>query len=111
MFTRQRCVSPMAAISLGVSEIEERLETVRRRLNIALAVRFGCISLTAVCLLLAIVVVSGLHHQLWARGLLVTVVLAMAMLAGTATALIARRSWMDSLAAAQIADRRAALAQ
>lgn len=100
----------MAAISLGVGEIEERLETVRRRLNLAALLRMGCTALALVCFLLALIVATGSHHSLSSRSMLAIVLTAVSVAAGV-TAYLLRRAWLDLGAAAQVADQRARLAE
>jgi hypothetical protein len=100
----------MAAISLGVGEIEARLEAIRRRLNLATLLRVGCAALAVGYLAAGIVLVTGAHHSLSRLAVLAMGITGLAVVGGISTYRV-HSDWLDLAAAARIADRRAGLAE
>jgi hypothetical protein len=99
----------MPAITLGLAEVEDRLRVLRRRLNSVTAQHSVYVSLSAIMLVLAALIVLGLRASAmtfriaaWGGALLSVGAVAAAMIS-------LRRRWLDVHATAHLADRQGKL--
>jgi hypothetical protein len=99
----------MAAITLGLAEVEERLQALRRRLNFATAQHSFYLGSSVLTVMVTLLVVTGLRAapstfriMAWGGG-------AVVMAVGVACVLYARRCWLDPQGVARLADERANL--
>jgi hypothetical protein len=97
----------MAAITLGLVEVEERLQTLRRRLNGYTVLQAASVSLSVIILAVTGLLVLGLRPAVF-NGPTVSVA-ALAVAAALGSVLFVRRRWMDILATAAVADQRGQL--
>jgi hypothetical protein len=99
----------MPAITLGLTEVEERLRALRRRLNSVTAQHSIYLGLSSVGLLVSVVIVVGLRapaaifHIVACGSALLVMIIAVACLG------YARRRWLDVRRAAHLVDTRAQL--
>lgn len=99
----------MPAITLGLAEVEERLRTLRRRLNAVIAQHSVYVSLSAIIVTLTALIILGLRGSASTFRAATWSGIAVCLAAGTWGILAARRRWFDITATARLADRRAAL--
>jgi len=99
----------MAAITLGLAEVEERLQALRRRLNLTTAQHGFYIASSVLVAIIAVLVFTGLHASPQTFRILAWAGLALALSVAMAAVLYTRRRWLDTEAVARLADEHAQL--
>jgi len=99
----------MPAITLGLAEIEERLQMLRRRLNTVTALHAASLALTAVFLVAAALIAVGARADPSSFRAVIWSALVLVVGIGVGCALVAHRRWVDELAAAELVDQRGQL--
>ena len=99
----------MPAITLGLAEVEERLQAIRRRLNSGTTLHAAFVGLSVSVLVGAALVVLGLRSSTAVFALAAWTGAALSISTWAGCAVYARRRWVDLTAAARLADRRAQL--
>jgi hypothetical protein len=99
----------MPATRLGLAEVEERLQAIRRRLNSVAALHAASLGLSGVLCLVTLLIVLGLRGSASAFGfaLWTGTVLVLGVVGGCV--FFVRRRWLDIAATARLADHRGQL--
>ncbi len=100
----------MAAITLGVAEVEERLRALRRRLNLLTLQHGMYLSLSAVALAATLLIIAALRVSPQTFAIAVCGGGVLGGGAALGSVLYARRRWLDISQAALLADHRGQLA-
>jgi len=99
----------MPAITLGLAEVEQRLRTLRRRLNWVTAQQSIYLGASFVTLLLSAVIVAGLRASASTFRVVACGSALLVMIIAAACVVYARRHWLDVQQTAHLADTRAQL--
>jgi hypothetical protein len=99
----------MPAITLGLAEVEQRLRTLRRRLNWVTAQQSIYLGASFVTLLVSAVIVVGLRASASTFRVAACTGLLLVVIAALASIAYARRRWLDLPETARVVDGRAQL--
>jgi hypothetical protein len=99
----------MPAITLGLAEVEQRLRTLRRRLNWVTAQQSIYLGASFVTLLLSVVIVVGLRASASTFRIAACAGALLVVIVGLTSLAYARRRWLDLQETARLVDGRAQL--